>query len=160
MLQLHPYPPQKKKRVDPRTSDIAVEMKEPDKGKPKSVYYLKSMDAHGEPRYQRTHGDEDGQTWIWRKTGIAKIDYMPDQQLDGVLDGILNSRKREKSFQTYILGHENDDKSEEVRVDAKFYPHNTRVGIPTELENFRKTTMQKHKDGTWTLLEIGFLREL
>ena len=54
----------------------------------------------------------------------------------------------------WVLGEVNDGKHRKVRVDAKFKPNQTRVGVPLELKDHRKTTMAKDRNtGKWYAIE-------
>ena len=59
---------------------------------------------------------------------------------------------------TYILGDPNDlsnaAKSSKIRVNGKYFPRDTQVGIPKPLETYKKTTMvQVDDESEWTMIE-------
>ena len=61
-----------------------------------------------------------------------------------------------KNFITYFIGEHDDDKdkSEKVRVNGKYSPSDTKIGVPGAMWNYRKTTLvQKSEGSQWTVLE-------
>ena len=85
----------------------------------------------------------------WSATGIPKIDYSPLEERWATLEGIFEAQERkhktredkksgdvfQKNFITYFIGkHDEDqDKTEKVRVNGKYSPKDTKVGVPANM---------------------------
>ena len=130
--------------VDLLSRDEAREVNNPPRKKAK---------RSDEPIYADINVDGKPCRCFWASTGVERVDYAPTEQRDEVLDQLLMSRGREKGFQTYILGEPDGPKDTKIRLDVKFKPHHTRIGIPTEMGDFRKTTLVKSREGKWSVLE-------
>ena len=97
----------------------------------------------------------------WEPTGIERIDFAPADIRDDILDKILNGKHgdpgaggRMRQFQTYITGKVTDDKVYRVRVNAKYKATNSEVGVPPQLEDYKKTTIAKRlDDSSWDIIE-------
>ena len=89
----------------------------------------------------------------WCPTGVDKIDYLPAEERADVLDGLFQHRKQ-KNFLTYVLGEEKGPNIKKVRVNGKYWPQDTKIGIPEQLAVYRKTTLAKADDeSSWEVIE-------
>ena len=99
-------------------------------------------DADGERRKGR-----------WMPSGSERVDFEPGKMSREYLDKLFDGRKT-RNFMTYVLGRPEDDKSRKVRVSGKFWPSDTRIGVPDHLSHYRKTTLvQVDAESDWQMFE-------
>ena len=95
---------------------------------------------------------------MWEPTGVGRIDYNPLRETSefyqAILDDKIKGKGRKKNFIQFVAGSPEDLTYKKVRVNGKFDPQNTKVGLPQNMRDYRKTTVARHAHtGEWETIE-------
>ena len=117
---------------------------------------------------QRAHPDfyPDGQIRIihdqdviarkndWENTGDERLDFDPEILDSEVLDGFFEGKPKNRNFMFYHLGSVADDTEKKIRVNGKWWPHNTSIQFPNNMRSMKKTTLIRRSGWSeWELFE-------